>query len=519
MFFTKRKGSLCITISLLILFFLYLIILSHKINLVTADLGRHIVNGQYFFIDKKVLNQNFYSYTNSDFSTINHHWAVGVLFYIVYQFAGFTGLQLLFISTSLLTYFIFLFLAKGKNNWLPLLPFALFSLPLLAERTEIRPEIFSNLFAGLVFLLLFLYRENKLSFRWLIFIPLIEILWVNMHIYFFLGPLLIGCFFLESLIRKNKDSLILLILFTVTCLSTILNPFGLTGSLAPINEFKNYGYLLFENQSVSYIESYFSRSMYYIFKAVLGLLAISFIFVITIEPKKFSISHLLIGLFVSYMAWTMIRNQTLFALFSLPLIFYNFESIKQKLSHLALFVNKKPVTLSLSKSLEQIILITISLLFLAYYLLGNRFQQFPYWREFGFGLETESNASANFFIDNQLEGPIYNNYDNGGYLIFHLFPKEKVYVDNRPEAYPSSFFTDEYIPSQEKEGLWQKFDDKYHFNTIFFSYSDLTPWGQNFIKNRFRDPEWATVFIDKYNVILLRQNAKNQSIISQFKKS
>ena len=156
MVFLKRKISLPIIFSFLVFLFLYFVILSHKVNLITADLGRHIINGKYFFLDKTVLNQNFYSFTNPVFSTINHHWAVGVLFYFIYQLTGFIGLQILFIFTSLLTFFTFLYLAARKNSYFLLLPLSLFILPLLAERTEIRPEIFSNLFAGLIFFLLYL---------------------------------------------------------------------------------------------------------------------------------------------------------------------------------------------------------------------------------------------------------------------------------------------------------------------------------------------------------------------------
>jgi len=54
-----------------------------------------------------------------------------------------------------------------------------------------------------------------------------------------------------------------------------------------------------------------------------------------------------------------------------------------------------------------------------------------------------------FFKENNLQGPIFNNYDIGGYLIFNLFPQEKVFVDNRPETYSSEFFQEDYIPMQE----------------------------------------------------------------------
>lgn len=513
----QRKIFPYLFFSFLILFLLYTVILSHKINLVTADLGRHIQNGQYFFLDKTVLNQNFYSYTYPTFNTINHHWAVGVLFYFVYKFSGFVGLHLLFIIVSLLTLFIFLQITKRKGSRFLLIPLVLFSLPLLAQRTEIRPEIFSNLFAGLIFFLLFRYREGKINYRYLFFIPLIEIFWVNMHIYFFLGPVIVGSFLLESLFRQEKKSLVLLALLFITSVVTVLNPLGITGSLAPLNEFKNYGYELAENQSIWYMVKYFPKPVYLVFKVIFGLLCFSFFLVLILKPKKISIAHLLLGIFLSYMAWTMNRNITLFSLFSLPLIAYNFEMIKQRLSAgINIYVNNELVNLRPPRFRSHLPLLIISLLFIVIYFSTNQFHRFSYWQELGLGLETGNSASAEFFINNHLQGPIYNNYDNGGYLIFHLFPQEKVYVDNRPEAYPAAFFTKEYVPSQDDEEKWLEIDNIYHFNTIFFSYHDMTPWGQKFIKNRLSDPQWALVFVDKDIVILLKRNQKNQSLISAF---
>jgi len=65
---------------------------------------------------------------------------------------------------------------------------------------------------------------------------------------------------------------------------------------------------------------------------------------------------------------------------------------------------------------------------------------------FGFGLVQGNNQSAQFFIDNNIKGPLFNNYDIGGYLIYHFYPQEKVFTDNRPEAYSVSFF-EKYIYS------------------------------------------------------------------------
>ena len=135
---------------------------------------------------------------------------------------------------------------------------------------------------------------------------------------------------------------------------------------------------------------------------------------------------------------------------------------------------------------------------------------------FGVGLLKGNNAAAEFFKANQIKGPIFNNYDIGGYLIYHLYPQEKVFVDNRPEAYPSEFFEDVYIPMQENEAVWQAQDDLHQFNAIFFSHRDATPWGQKFLVTLVDDPNWAPVFVDQFAIIFLKRNNHNEEISKKY---
>jgi len=112
-------------------------------------------------------------------------------------------------------------------------------------------------------------------------------------------------------------------------------------------------------------------------------------------------------------------------------------------------------------------------------------------------------------------GPILNNYDIGSYLIFYLPEEEKVFVDNRPEAYSVSFFKDIYIPMQSDETVWHQIRERYQFNVIYFNRHDRTPWAQPFLIRRIKDPDWAPVYADAYTLILVRRTSENQSIIER----
>ncbi len=140
----------------------------------------------------------------------------------------------------------------------------------------------------------------------------------------------------------------------------------------------------------------------------------------------------------------------------------------------------------------------------------------PWNRNFGIGIDQKQITPINFIKDNKIHGPFFNNYDIGGFMIFGLFPKEKVFVDNRPEAYPKDFFENIYIPMQENEDIWKKELMKEKFNAIFFDRLDYTPWAQKFLLTRIKDSTWAPVFVDEQTIIFVARNKENTEIIKKY---
>jgi len=203
------------------------------------------------------------------------------------------------------------------------------------------------------------------------------------------------------------------------------------------------------------------------------------------------------------MGWFAIRNFTIFGLFALLIICFNIKNgLGEKI-----------------KIRSFNIKLTFVFLCLAIFLIGFTVysQKLPLNKHMlGFGLVPENNKSAEFFKEKNIQGPVFNNYDIGGYLIFHLYPQEKVFTDNRPEAYSVSFFEDIYIPAQQNDSVWQEQMEKHNFNSIFFMHRDYTPWGQRFLIERVKDPDWAVVYYDSFAIIFLKRNDLNQSVIKDY---
>lgn len=505
------------TIILILLLSYYGFFLANKIDLTTVDLGRHLKNGEItigsVFNNTEIFNQllktNFYSYTHPDYSFVNHHWGGGAIFYSIEKLFGFSSLSLFYIILSLVVFILFFKLAQKNSNFIISALTALLLIPLIAERKEIRPEIFSYFFIALFFWILWHHRQRLISHRWLAALPIIGIVWINLHIYFIIGLFLIGAFLLEEILaptlRDRKKIKNLSLTFAFIALGFLINPSGLKGAFHPFNLFlsgSSSAYRLVEEQSVWFLEKIgiINNPNLLLFEIVFLALFLSFILLFFMNRKEFSLIFLFLGTTFGTMAFLMLRNFTLFGLFSLVILSHNLDKIFKK-------INFRPGFIEMMATTSFLIIVVFSFI--------NNYQAIFYQNR-GLGSSFGNSASAEFYKTQNISGPIFNNYDIGGYLIYHLFPREKVFVDNRPEAYPASFFQEIYIPMQEDEGVWKEQDKKYNFNVIFFSHRDYTPWGQNFLINRVNDNNWAPAFADQYAIIFLKRNELNKNIIEEY---
>ncbi|MDP3710727.1 MAG: hypothetical protein Q8R29_03360 [bacterium] len=493
------KVSEIIVVVALLVFYSFL--LSQPINFSTADLGRHLKNGELFFQKFQIPNTNLYSYTYPDQPFINHHWGSGAIFYLVHLAFGFSGISILFIILSLVTFLIFFHVAKKEGGLWTATILAVIALPVIAYRAEIRPEIFSYLLASIFFWILWNYQQDKIPKKSLYFLPIITAVWVNLHIYFFLGGVLVLAFLLENAWRKliykdhkalSKIKSLAIILLTLAP-AVLLNPSGLKGALYPLKIFEDYGYKLFENQSFFFIEKLFAYPPAFYFKILFIISLLTWLVVFSKAVKKktqFNLGLFSLWFFFSFLGLTAVRNFTIFGYFAFAISSIN-------LGELAL--------IKIGSRYKRFLPIFLVIFVFAITMSANP----AFWQSrqsFGLGLQKNVLDAAEFFKKNNLHGPVFNNYDVGGYLIYNLYPQEKVFVDNRPEAYPASFFQETYVPMQENKEKWLEVNKKYNFQTIFFWRNDLTPWGQKFLSQRINDPAWALVFADNYHLIFIKKS-------------
>ncbi|KKS88142.1 MAG: hypothetical protein UW43_C0001G0007 [Candidatus Yanofskybacteria bacterium GW2011_GWA1_44_21] len=503
---------------LFVLAFALLFVLSvHSFNSIGQDIGRHLKVGEIIWQTKEIPKTNLFSFTEPNSPFTNHHWLSEIIFYHIFNFGGFTGLILVKVLLVFGVFLLLFFGIKKYSSFWPLLISFLLSVFIFIERTEVRPEIFS--FAILSFFLFALFKakyENK--YFWLWFLPVLEILWVNFHIYFFIGPFLILSFFLDCLFTSASDSespkksnlARITLIGALTSLATLINPEGFQGAILPFNILNEYGYTIAENQTLFFLADFFNFNLS-IFTFKLSASALIIVFILTGKKLKNRIFEIIISIFFVYAGFRMLRNLPLYALSSFPVMAIILNDIFGKI--------KDRFRLEKSSRINPVLKITVSVfLILLIFLVSNNwfYKHINSSKAFGLSVPNGLERAVTFVKDNGIEGPMFNNFDIGGYLIGNLYPDEKVFVDNRPEAYSVKFFSEIYKPMQEDEKKWEEFSDKYNINFIFFGHADATPWGQDFLESIVKNPDWKTAYINEDVIIIVKNNIKNGDIISKF---
>ncbi len=471
------------------------VVFFHSDGAILQDLGRHLTLGKIIWQTGKIPATNLFSYTYPDFPVLDHHWGSQVLFYLVEVAFSINGLIILKLLLVMAAVGLVSFFTVKRGDGLAYLISGFLALEILRDRTQIRPEIFAFLFFSIF--LVILYREKEKPGRGIWLLPLVEILWTNLHISFVYGLAVFGCFALERILMAKFRKHYLYIGLALA-VSVLINPYGINGALYPLRIFQNYGYPIVENQSVLFLSSMIKNNALFYFKAA-AIIFLGILPLLIFKKKYFEL--LTAGLFCG-LSWLAVRNFPFFAIsFIYPLslgVSYLLEKIKE---------NKilPPDNFQLLRIFSVLALI-IFVFWEMYLTVSNKYYDaYSAPVRFGLGQVSGEKGALDYFLANNLKGPVYNSFDNGSYLIYRLYPKERVFTDGRPEAYPADFFQKTYIPMQEKEEVWREIDRKYQFQTIIFPHTDATPWGKNFLKRIVNDGNWQVRYLDDYSLVLSRR--------------
>lgn len=483
------------------IFYLFLLLFQMDGSM-SIDLGRQIIMGSIIYHCRCVPEINIFSLTNPQYPVINQSWLSELIYFLLVNKFGLTSLLFLKFFLVFLTFLLLYFISFKKSAVFASVFFSLCTLMIFSGRFNVRPELFSFLFISL-FLFLFELYKRKNDLRFLLPIPVLLILWTNLHIYFFIGQLLFAFLFIEQLIIKKKVTHQFIILTLCVLFAPLINPAFFSGAIYPYAIWHNFGYAVSEDYPpLIFIGPYpFSIGICVILLfEIISCFALAGIFVI---PKKESLSEKLNTALGIILGQLLYRGMAIFSLLSLPLLIKEYEFIHK---YVQLDVKKK------FGNIYKITLLIVFALLFVYQLLSINYSP-----GFGFAYQPAAEKGVDFFIKNKLQGAIFNNFSTGNYLIYRLYPQEQVFLDGRPEAYPISFFK-MYFKMLQNNAYFNKIANAYHINVIFLGLDDDPQQTRAFLLKLSTDKTWAPVFWDGRNVIFVRNNKKDEKIINDNRK-
>lgn len=490
---------------LLLLFFTFSFLIRDDFSF-DQDLGRHIKLGEIIVKTHSVSNINLFSYTNPNFPFINTHWLFEVFAYSFTQIAPINWLLYLKIIIILISVYITIISIQVSTRRVSayfsvlLLLVGFIFLHVLRERLDLRPEIFSFLFTALTLYILKSYacnarKDQPFEAKTIFLLPIIQLFWINTHIYFFVGVVLQAIFliYLGYLFLRCQTGFVklklLAVVFALSVGVSFVNPNGLKGVLYPLNVQNNYGYTIVENQTMFLLENIGFRDRNFLFVKLAFAIILLSIFV-GYKRKTLNLLNLSLIAFGSFIALLNVRGFPYLVFICLPSVLENFGIVKP-----SFFIKSITYTAAFLLIVESFL-----------YLNGSYYKYTDSQNTTKLTLPESGKGAMDFALAQNLPGPIYNNFDIGSYIIYRSYPKYRVFVDGRPEAYPKEFFQNIYIPTQSDYQQFQKLDEQDKFKTIIFSHTDQTPWGKAFLSSISRGPGWNPVYIDDSWVVYVKKD-------------
>lgn len=487
-----------IFLAVLAVYFLFFL---QKIDLVRADLGRMLKNGETIVTTRTIADTNFYSYTEPAHPVINSHWLSDVFYFTVYRAAGFSGLTLVHALLHVAALFFFLWAARGSpgNDRLAAF-FALLSFPLIASRSYVRPEVFSFLFLGVYFFACDRYVRARLKAGRLLWLLPVQVLWANVHFFFWLGPVLALFFAVQATVEGKKREAVLFIFLTLALIAaTFVNPHGLKGMLLPLSLFGEHAYIPPECLPLVSALRLGPNPVYGHFVALFFAAAAALVWAAGRKCLGASTAGFLCLIVFGLATFAAARAYPLFGFFFIPAM----------AGCAGIFLRDRR---GRERTERTLVTAAFALLLAGLFIPGSFVSLCS--ANFGIGLNAGAGASADFFKKEGIRGPVFNNYGIGGYLEFCLFPRERVFVDNRPEAFSGRFMKDEYLAALKSEEAWARLDKKYGFNAVFFhlKMTSVPKEAPAFLERRFSDAAWVPVYIDGSAVILVKRDGANAAV-------
>ena len=507
-----------------------LLTFSSSVEIKDLDLWLHLRMGQWISQHGFVPAYDVLSSTLSGKPWVNHEWLFQVLVYQVYKVAGFDGLISMQSLVVASTFLVLLFLGYSRERqWLTVFTL-LMVLMVYQTRFTIRPDIFSLLFFVL-YIYIFALHINK---RFAVYVLLVlQILWTNMHGFFFFGPLLAVVGILSEFIKRrvplpyewntvgrltDGEYGSLKKILPVLVLASCINPLTLQGAWYPLGVFFHLGgdnkiffkHILELQRPITAATVWSERYLHY--KILIIISAFSFAF----NRRKIDISSFLVWAIFLGFSLVAVRNLIYFAAAAYLVFMVNVISLSWE----AL------VPLHFSSAKFKYISGIVCKAFLIWWMMSygmqmtfNGYFDFDtYTRKsefFGVSKRVYPYHAVNFLLRHKVKGNFFNDFNSGAYLIGRAYPNIKVFIDGRTEVYGGAFFeTYQKIWQDGNAKVFAQLERKYNITGAFLNNAHQQIPAP-VLKMFYSFKNWSIIYFDEDAVIFLKQTPENKPIIDR----
>jgi len=480
----------------LIVVAIFITVLSLRL-LSDPDLGFHLKAGKWIIENGSFPSKDTFTYTvnNNDYTDL--HWLFQLSVFLLYSLISYKGLSIVVCLLSLWLMFLLLKRQRLLNIPFGLTGVLLFVAYLIIEpRIVLRPEMFTYIFITLMLLLLdsYYYFGKKQLF----FLPIIMLLWCNMHSLFILGFVLIGAYFISIALRDKKVDKHFLMWMIASVAVCFINPYFYKGFTFPLELFSRFDSNNIYNQHIKEFISFFNLD-HFVVKDILFILYFaiaSLLFLFTLTKRKWH-EFILLAVFL-YLALISIRNIPLFTLIALPIIGRSMEDFKDYIKNEIFYKS----TFWIEKTVYYLlIIIPILLMFRlftnTYYIGENSFSKT------GIGLDDyqQPTAASDYLLQHKLDGRIINSIGFGGWLEWSL--SQPAFIDGRLEVMKEDLYNE--VVKSWSNGL-KALIDKYQPKLIVYSYLKYFPWTEQLAGM----PDWKLIYLDGNTAVFASmENAKD----------
>ena len=460
------------------------------------DLWWHLRTGSYIIENHKIPNSDFFSYTNYGKGWIDHEWLAQVIFFSVYNEFEAPGLVLIK-SIFVVSTFYLLYLRSRLHMSVFFSIFTLYVVASLSWNMWLaRPMIFTFFFTSLLLYLLDLYDKGVSDS--LILIPVLMLIWANVHGGFILGILIMLIYSIGSLLSERKtESKRLFLIMGISLLASVINPYTHRLLFYPFQySYQNiHSLFLIEWQSPTFHTPSIFEFM---------LLGLIFIF----AKSRVSNLYVLLVIVFTHLSLFAIRNIFLFALVVTPIILMHTEKYLLKVLEgpehggefntqtLEKIIDKITLPQSPKRRLLRrfLPLILYSIVIFAFVIpLYN-------YIEFGPAFDTSPRGfpekAVDYLLTEKPEGNLFNLYGWGGYVIWKAYPEYRVFIDGRADMYDEFIY--EYLNVYKLKPAWKETLDKYDVKII------LIPSGHHLDILLEETTEWRVGYRDELAVVYIR---------------